>query len=973
MKSVDCLRIGLHNIRSLPNKLGNMVETLHEFSLDLLLLTETWLFESDTDVILAALPSNYTLIQVPRSSSLTRGGGLALVHKKALSGLKLVPSDPVFSFEVMELVLHMRSQVTHLALVYRPGHPGTDRRFMDEFSMFVEGFSHKSGKLLICGDFNYWVDDPPQKPFSTEFVELVDVNNFVNHITLPTHISGHTLDLLLSPVGSSYIKDVDVCPIDFRVSDHALILFRLDFPAPSSYVKMITYRSYCNLNHDMIGEEIESSLCANNSVGLGASDLVRYYNDFFRSLVDRYCPERTKRLIVRDDSPWYDSSIASLRRQRRHAERTWRRLRTEESRLQYVMARRAVVSRVLTCKVDYYRNQVASCRGDQKKLFTVLNNLLGRKAVAVMPSSPAGFELASAFADFFDTKISHIRAKLDESSLSGSLSVMPVQHFNVVRVLSYFQPVGVEKVLNYIRATKKTFCQLDPINVSKIPLAFEKSATFIAEIINRCFESSEFASTEKVALLHPLLKKVGQNVDNMANYRPVSNLSFLSKLIERAMLEQLLPLFYENNVIPSLQSAYRKHHSTESALCKIYNDLVLNVCEGRSSVLVLLDLSAAFDTIDHKILLEDASRFGVRDSALSLLESYLSDRFQRVVADGAISGQIPLRFGVPQGSVLGPLLFVIYVSSLSSLLSAHGVVYHFYADDTQFYFSIENVDEAKNKIESLLLDIKVWMARRKLKLNDSKTEIIVIRGNSRQTGHNDLENLDVGGTQLLPVDSVRDLGVFFDSSLSFVKHINFLVKNCNYHIRNLYMVKKFLDRPSLLALVHSLVLSRVDYCNSLYVGLPKYLLRKIQSVLNRTARMIFAVPPRTPTTSFLIELHWLPIVARIEFKLCLMTFKAVKYGEPRYLANMLVPLARESNVELRSSDDPFRMDEPRAVGGRSFAARSFSFSAPRLYNRLPIELKSLTSVDSFKEHLKTFLFLRSYNLAMGILNEDYKV
>ena len=172
----------------------------------------------------------------------------------------------------------------------------------------------------------------------------------------------------------------------------------------------------------MIGQEIENSLCTNNSVGLGASDLVGYYNDFFRSLVDRHCPERTKTLIVRDDFPWYDSSIAALRRERRRAERIWRRLRTDESRFQYVIARRAVVAHVLACKVHYYRNQVASCRGDQKKLFAVLNNLLGRKAAAVMPSSPAGFELASAFANFFDTKISRIRAELDESTINGVFS-----------------------------------------------------------------------------------------------------------------------------------------------------------------------------------------------------------------------------------------------------------------------------------------------------------------------------------------------------------------------------------------------------------------------------------------------------------------------------------------------------------------------------------------------------------------------
>ena len=186
----------------------------------------------------------------------------------------------------------------------------------------------------------------------------------------------------------------------------------------------------------------------------------------------------------------------------------------------------------------------------------------------------------------------------------------------------------------------------------------------------------------KQKILKPLIKKDGLDIDNLANYRPVSNLSFLSKIMERAILAQLLPLLEENKVIPTLQSAYRGCHSTETALCKIHNDLVVNTCDGKSSVLVLLDLSAAFDTIDHQMLLDDLWSYGVRDSALSLLKSYLTDRSQTVVVGGSMSAQAALRFGVPQGSVLGPVLFSVYIGGLVALLEAHGVKYHFYADDT---------------------------------------------------------------------------------------------------------------------------------------------------------------------------------------------------------------------------------------------------------------------------------------------------
>ena len=176
-----------------------------------------------------------------------------------------------------------------------------------------------------------------------------------------------------------------------------------------------------------------------------------------------------------------------------------------------------------------------------------------------------------------------------------------------------------------------------------------------------------------------------------------------------------------------------------------------------------------------------------------------------------------------------------------------------------------------------------------------------------------------------------------------------------------------------MTLVHSLVLSRVDYCNSLFVGLPKYLLRKIQSILNRAARLIFSAPPRTPTTPFLVELHWLPITARIEFKLCLMTYKVIKSGEPKYLAELLSPLASVSDVALHSGNDPYRLSEPRAVHERSFGVRSFIYAAPRLYNRLPVCIKHLTSLGAFKKQLKTFLFIRAYDSVDGTITDDYRV
>ena len=183
--------------------------------------------------------------------------------------------------------------------------------------------------------------------------------------------------------------------------------------------------------------------------------------------------------------------------------------------------------------------------------------------------------------------------------------------------------------------------------------------------------------------------------------------------------------------------------------------------------------------------------------------------------------------------------------------------------------------------------------------------------------------MSFGDTQLVPCESAKNFGVVLDSLLSFRSHIDSIVKICNFHIRNLYMIKDFVKRKNLVTLVHSLIVSKVDYCNSLFIRLPNVILKKVQSVLNRAARLIFNLPPRVPTTSSLIELHWLPLKARIEFRIGLITLKAMKFNQPSYIRELLSFSSHESTLDLRSADDPYRLHEPRAIGEKGFASRSF--------------------------------------------------
>ena len=273
---------------------------------------------------------------------------------------------------------------------------------------------------------------------------------------------------------------------------------------------------------------------------------------------------------------------------------------------------------------------MSQCDGDQRRTFVFLNNLMGRTLDPALPTSSSDDELASRFSDFFSEKIIRIRREIDASVVNQEFSVDFPLRFTRSFTFSHFRSVTEADVLRYIRETRKTCCSLDPINVSKLGEAYESAAPAVGAIINSSFDEDHFVATEKRGLIWPYFKKIGLDINDLSNYRPVTNLTPLSKIIERAMLDKLVPFLEEVGVVPRYQSAYRKFHSTETALCKIHDDLVSNTCHGKASILVLLDLSTAFDTVDHQLLLSDFSDCGVEGTALSLLESYLENREQRV-------------------------------------------------------------------------------------------------------------------------------------------------------------------------------------------------------------------------------------------------------------------------------------------------------------------------------------------------------
>ena len=478
----------------------------------------------------------------------------------------------------------------------------------------------------------------------------------------------------------------------------------------------------------------------------------------------------------------------------------------------------------------------------------------------------------------------------------------------------------------------------------------------MTEVINRSLTSGVFPQAHKAAIVKPLLKKPSLDHNNLKNYRPVSNLSFVSKLTEKIILSQLFGHLTKNELFNPFQSAYRPGHSTETALLKVMNDLLHSLDKGKISLVTMLDLSAAFDTIDHTILLQRLEHvFGIRGTALSWFASYLSDRTQTVSIENFTSADSPLPFGVPQGSVLGPVLFVLYTAPLSDIMKNHSVLYHAYADDSQLQKSApqEDANELVQSMQACIQDVKSWMTSNKLKLNDDKTEAMIVSSSRLISSAPLPDSLVAGDSSVQFAQSVKNLGVTLDMHLTMVPHIVNLIRSANLELRRISSIRHFLSTYATQTLVSAFVLSRLDYCNSLLFGCPQYLIDKLQKVQNNAARLVSRARKTDHVTPLLRQLHWLPVESRIRYKISSLCFSIVSSTGPAYLSDLL-ELYTPSRL-LRSSSDNriFKIPTTRT---KSFGQRCFSFSGPTIWNTLPKDIRLSQTATSFKSKLKTHLF-----------------
>jgi hypothetical protein len=491
--------------------------------------------------------------------------------------------------------------------------------------------------------------------------------------------------------------------------------------------------------------------------------------------------------------------------------------------------------------------------------------------------------------------------------------------------------------------------------IKATPIVFGE---IIARLANLSFTQGTFPTKFKFAAVTPLLKKPSLDPDVSSNYRPISNLNNISKILEKLFLSRFYPHVISSQLFNPYQSAYRKFYSTETSLTRLLDSIYHAADSGSATLLLALDLSAAFDTIDHQTLLNRLrTSFGITGLVFSWLSSYLSDRSFAVVTGSSSSLTCSCNTGVPQGSVLGPILFSLYTSPIHSIVSQYAVRQQQYADDTQLFISITSTNHSANieQLQSCFSTLQGWFLYNGLALNPDKTEAICFGTPGRRKSLSYLTSVQLSDVSVNLSDHIKLLGVSLDSSLSFDSHVSNTCSSSYFHIRALRRIRPFMDLDTSNTIACSIVGSRLDYSNCIFSGIPSKNIHRLQRVQNTLARVVVSNNTASSTAA-LRSLHWLPIQQRVSFKLSCLVYRSLHGTAPAYLSGLLTSYIPTRS--LRSSDLDL-LSVPRC--NTAFGSRGFRSAGPRLWNSLPHNIRTTDSYSSFRSHLKTHLFSTAFD------------
>ena len=882
----------------------------------------------------------YTLVRQDRN---VEGGGVALYVRDTFTVKILeqsttnVPGRPMEPEYIICSVQQSDSPPVMAAVIYRPPHVGFFANKLDEHLRSCgEEYSHK----IIMGDLNAnLLSTTDQDARVVRRLASNHALSIVQHeATHHTDTSSTWIDVILVDRNDKIISS-NCYPAPYRnghnVIDVTIELFLLN-PAPVSF----SYRDYKRVHPDALASTLSSyDWTYFDSDDFDLHTGLNILNTHLTSAIETLAPLKVVK-GTKDRPPWMTQEIQELTKSRDATLRRYLRTRQttymgefnqlrDRVNLLSEQARRQFYQEKISYALDHNPNGVWH---DLRKL-----GLLRKESQSLHGMAP---EALNAHFASVSTSASESSANYNEvlsQATDDGFKFKEIDFSDVVLAVKHFstQARGSDEIPQCIVAKSLPF--LGP---------------YLVRVINASLSSGTFPEPWRESQLLPLRKTATPSA--VKDFRPIALLCFLSKVLEKIVHDQISMYLKQQNIQDPLQTAYRQYNSTQTALLRLTDDIRMGIDKRKMTVLLLFDFSKAFDTISPYRLLKVMQGMGFSRTALCWISTYMTGRRQRVITQGNDpSDWIYTNLGVPQGSVLGPLLFSLYINDLQLALRGEGVRHIFYADDLQVYAQVGK-DELENGIATLSRAASIisrWANSIGLKLNASKTKAMMF-GSRKNINDipNDLPCPNLDGVSIPFVDKATNLGVIMDSKLSWrpqVEAVACRVKRALYCLRffRCYTTPGLRKR-----LVSAMALSHLDYCSVVYLDASNELKLQIQRLQNACARYVTGVARDQHITPSRRQLGWLKTDTRRMYFSAILMYKILRIREPPYLAELFS--TRQSRCPARGISGELAIPHFRTETGRW----SFQIHCATFWNSLPPLIRNAPSLASFKHQLYAHLF-----------------
>ena len=627
---IEKFRFATVNTRSVKPKEDMILEALNEHQIDLLVTTETWLRDTDDDQqwLLGSELNRNGFQTVPVNRKNKKGGGLALTIKDNIK-VSHENSAEYKSFEhAIWNISHKTMPTFTVVAIYHPPstcQDSTDATFIDQFTDLLTTLQAKYNNIIILGDINMHMDDPNNQN-ACKLQDSINAFDLTQHVKIPTHNKGHTLDVIITTKSTGFNNVDEIIPGPY-ISDHRLLILEttIDKIKPKR-VSTKARKSVKNINN-IFKEKYNDNEILNSAT---LEDALNQFTKEVLKTLDEIAPQKIVKAANRKPKPWYDDDLKQQRTIMKNRERKWIKHHEDHHWKAYMREQNRYNTMLKFKKNDCLYRIIKANSNNTKKLFKLISEITGNSKPNPMPDAQSNEELAEGFAKFFRQKIDGIRYQFKDIP---QYKIPPRD----TPTLRSFAATTENNLLKLIREMPTKTCDSDIIPTKLLKEILPTIIPALTKITNLSINNGEFSEKWKSATVKPLIKSLSKGTTHQ-NYRPVSNLTFISKVVEKITLNQFTLHCENNNLLPDYQSAYRKYHSCETSLIKLVNDLLWTMEKQEVTAMTLLDLSAAFDTVDHDLLLEVLNkRFGVKEKALKWYEQYLKPRKFKVAVNNTHS------------------------------------------------------------------------------------------------------------------------------------------------------------------------------------------------------------------------------------------------------------------------------------------------------------------------------------------------